>query len=246
MKLLIHELSKLASVTIRTLHYYDHIGLLTPNAVGSNGYRYYDEENIENLKLILYFKELDFPLDQIKKLLAQTVNKEVLLKQQRHLLQLKRDRLNGMIRTIDNALEGESNMNFKEFDMQEIEKTKQAYAKEVEERWGDTTQFAQSKRKTTQYTQEDWKLIKEEEREIFSSFANISHLEPSSREAMELVRRWQHHISNYFYECSDEILGGLGQMYLQDERFIEHMDTFKEGTTVFISNAIAAFLSKKS
>ncbi len=243
MKLLIHELSQLASITVRTLHYYDQIGLLVPNEVGSNGYRYYNEENLEKLKLILYYKELDFSLSQIRVLLEHSSNRRELLKQQQRLLQLKRDRLQKMLISIEKALKGENIMDFSEFDITEIQEAERAFSKEVEDRWGKSAPYEESKRRTGKYSVEDWKRIKQEENEIIQSFSSISHLDPSSVESQELVKRWQDHISLNFYECTNEILKGLGQMYIQDERFSATMDRYKEGTAHFISRAIENYVA---
>ncbi|MDC7245819.1 MAG: MerR family transcriptional regulator [Sphaerochaetaceae bacterium] len=244
MRLLIHELAQRASVTVRTLHYYDQIGLLIPNEISRNGYRYYDEENAQRLKLILYFKELGFKLSQIRKLIDSESSRESLLVQQRHLLKLKTDRLNRMIDSIDSALKGERIMDFDEFDMKQIEDAKKTFQSETDARWKGTDAYKQSMRRTGNYGPQAWKKIKNEEEELLSSFSRLIGTSPSSTEAFDLVEKWKLYISTYFYDCSDEILEGLGNMYTQDERFSDAMDRYKEGTAAFMSEAIGAYVQK--
>ena len=133
----ISEMAKLSGVSVRTLHYYDEIGLLKPSEVVSDtGYRYYDELAMERLQQILFYRELDFPLKEIVKIMKSSeYNKEDALNKQRALLKLKRKRLDRLICLLDASLKGERNMSFKEFDMSEIEIAKEQYAKEVEERY---------------------------------------------------------------------------------------------------------------
>lgn len=116
----VKQVSDLTGISVRTLHYYDEIGLLKPSEITEAGYRLYDDETLKTLQQILFFKELDIPLKDVKKImLSPYFDKMQALKNQKKLLMLKRKRLNGLIKLINKTLKGESTMNFKEFDMSE-------------------------------------------------------------------------------------------------------------------------------
>lgn len=241
----VSETAKLTGVSVRTLHYYDEIGLLSPSIISETGYRYYDDSALERLQQILFYRELDFTLKDIAEIMnASGYQKEDALRKQRELLQLKRKRLDKLIHLLDANLKGENTMSFKEFDMSEIENAKAKYAKEVNERWGSTDAYKQSKRRTDGYTTEDWARIKEEADDITKRFAEKVGEDPASAEVQELVAQWQNHITKYYYDCTNEILAGLGQMYVADERFTNNIDKFGEGTAKLMSQAIEVYCSK--
>ena len=128
----INEVAKLSGVTVRTLHYYDEIGLLKPRRVTEAGYRVYDKESLQKLQQILFFRELDFSLKEIKEIMLNpNYDKEEALKNQRDLITKKRDRLNRLIKLLNKSIEGNKNMSFKEFDVTEIEQAKNKYAKDT-------------------------------------------------------------------------------------------------------------------
>ena len=158
MKMLIRDFAKLTGVSIRTLHYYDEIGLLKPSIVDEqNGYRFYDEENLEHMQEILFYRELDFPLKSIMSILSSPdYNKKSALKEQKNLLTLKKQRLERLISALDKAMKGEKiAMNI--FDNSEFEKKREEYAKEAQEKWGNTAAYKESAEKTKSYSQEKWK-----------------------------------------------------------------------------------------
>lgn len=131
----VSEVSKLAGISVRTLHYYDEIGLLVPKTM-ENGYRLYDHECLDTLQQILFFRELGFSLKEIKSILDNPdFDRDDALQKHKHLLELKRNRLDELIYLVDKSLKGERNMSFKEFDMTEIEEYKTKYEKETQERW---------------------------------------------------------------------------------------------------------------
>ena len=116
----VKQVSDLTGISVRALHYYDEIGLLKPSEITEAGYRLYDDEALKILQQILFFKELDMPLKDVKEImLSPYFDKMQALKNQKKLLMLKRKRLNGLIELINKTLKGESTMNFKEFDMSE-------------------------------------------------------------------------------------------------------------------------------
>lgn len=241
----ISEVAKLTGITVRTLHYYDEIGLLKPNEITEAGYRLYSKDDLEILQQILFFRELDFPLSEIKEIMNNpNYDKEEALKKQKELLIQQGQRIDGLIKLIDKRIEGDNNMSFKEFDMNEIEENKKKYAKEVKERWGNTRAYEESEKKTSGYNKEKWGDINQETNEIFKAFAKLRYCDPGSQEVQELVRAWQKYITDNFYTCTNEILAGLGLMYVQDERFKENLDKNGEGTAKLMAEAIEIYCSK--
>lgn len=242
MKLSISETAKLSGVSVRTLHYYDQIGLLKPSEITESGYRYYNEEALELLQQILFYRELDFSLKEIQKFLFHpNYDKTEALKKQKELLRLKEKRLKTLIHLIDNRLKGENDMSFTEFNMKEIDEAKASYAKEARERWGGTDLYEESVQKTDSYSKEEWAKIKAESNDIMSGFAKLAGTSPSTEKAQILVKRWQKHISKHYYHCTKEILADLGTMYAADERFLKNIDEFGKGTAQFMSDAIADY-----
>ena len=241
----ISEVAKLTGITVRTLHYYDEIGLLKPSEITEAGYRLYSREDLEILQQILFFRELDFPLSQIKEIMNNpNYDKEEALKKQKELLIQQRQRIEGLIKLIEKRIEGDNNMSFKEFDMNEIEENKKKYAKEVKERWGTSKAYEESEKKTSSYNKEKWGDINQETSEIFKGFAELRNSDPGSEEVQELVRRSQKYITDNFYTCTNEILSGLGLMYVEDERFKENLDKNGEGTAKLMAEAIKIYCSK--
>ena len=241
----ISEVAKLTGITVRTLHYYDEVGLLKPSEITEAGYRLYSREDLEILQQMLFFRELDFPLSQIKEIMNNpNYDKEEALKKQKELLIQQRQRIEGLIKLIEKRIEGDNNMSFKEFDMNEIEENKKKYAKEVKERSGTSKAYEESEKKTSSYNKEKWGDINQETSEIFKGFAELRNSDPGSEEVQELVRRWQKYITDNFYTCTNEILSGLGLMYVEDERFKENLDKNGEGTAKLMAEAIKIYCSK--
>ena len=135
-------------------------------------------------------------------------------------------------------------MSFKEFDKTNIEEEKKKYAKEVKEKWGDTKEYQQSQEKMSGYTDEEWKRNMGKSDVILRKFAERRGTDPDNSEVQKLVEEWRNYITETFYDCTKEILFGLGQMYVADERFTKNMDRFGEGTTKLISDAIAIYCRK--
>lgn len=241
----ISEVAKLTGITVRTLHYYDEIGLLKPSETTEAGYRLYSKEALETLQQILFFREVDFSLSEIKEIMTNpNYDKEEALKKQKELLVQQRQRIDGLINLIDKRIEGDNNMSFKEFDINEIEENKKKYAKEVKERWGNTKEYKESEKKTSSYSKEKWKIVGKNTNEIFKQFAELRNYDPGSQEVQALVRRWQKYITDNFYTCTNEILSGLGLMYIEDERFKENLDKNGEGTAKLMAEAIEIYCSK--
>lgn len=234
----VNEVSKLTGITVRTLHYYDEIGLLSPTTKTNAGYRLYDDEALKILQQILFFRELDFSLTEIKQIItASSFDVQAALKNHKELLILKREHIDDLIKLVDKTIKEEKNMSFEEFDVSRIDE----YKEEVIERWGNTEQYKQSMEKSKKYSDKDFDRIQEEANIIYKQLADNMDKEPSDRVVQELVEQWQNHISRYYYDCSNEMLANLGQMYVADIRFKENIDKVQKGLAEFLSKAIEIY-----
>ncbi len=240
------ELARMAGVSARTLRYYDQAGLLKPRSVTEAGYRLYGDDAPGELTQILFFRELDFSIDEILRIRSRpNYDAREAMERQRALLLLRRERLDRLIGLTEWALKGEVIVDLNAFDTSEIEEAKAKYADEARQRWGDTEAYRQSERKTASYGKADWARIKEETDEVFGAFALLAKAgaAPDSPEAIALTQKWQNVITRNFYECTDEILLGLASMYESDDRFRENIDKAGPGTATFITAAIRALCS---
>lgn len=242
MELKINEIAKLTGVTVRTLHYYDEIGLLKPSEITDAGYRFYDEISLGTLQQILFFRELDFSLNDIKEIMTNPhYDRTEALSKHKELLLQKRDRLNDLINLVDSTLKGENDMSFRQFDMAEIEANKKKYATEVKERWGESDAYAESEKKTKNYNDTQWKALSGAGEALLDEFAKNRNIQPDSKEAQALVEKWQAYITSNFYHCTKDILSCLGVMYIGDERFTENIDKNGEGTAAFMAACIEVY-----
>lgn len=241
----VKEVATLAGISVRALHYYDEIGLLPPTKISETNYRYYDENALSRLQQILFFRELDFPLSEIRSILDNpSFDTHTALKQHRDLLSLKRKRLDRLIQLVDETLKGETTVSFQEFDKTELEEAQKRYAEEARERWGGTDAYKKSVSWTKDYKTEDWARISTQQEQIFQSFAAKLDCPPGSPEVQKLVAEWQDFISANFYPCTDEILAGLGELYRCDDRFRHHIDQSGEGVAQLMSEAIRVYTAK--
>lgn len=241
MKLSVGAMAELSGVSVRTLHYYDETGLLRPELVSESGYRYYGEAALERLQQILFYREMDFSLKEIRAILSDPhYNRQEALRRQQHLLRLKRARLDRLLGLLESNLKGEKTMEFQEFDSGELDRTREAYAAEAKARWGDTEAWKESQRRMEKVTSSEREAATEEMNGVFRRFAALAGRDPASPEVQEAVDCWQAFITKHYYPCTDEILAGLGQMYTADERFRENLDHFGPGTAQLMSDAIAA------
>ena len=242
MKMQIKDFAKFTGVSVRTLHYYDEIGLLKPAFVDrSTGYRFYDENSLLRMQEILFYRELDFSLKSISEILSSpNYDKHRALKEQKHLLTLKKERLERLIAAIDGATKGENVM--KAFDNSDFEK----YRAEAQEKWGKTDAYKEHAERTKNYSKHKWNDLAGGLDRIMAEFAVCmkNGETPDSIGAQELVKTLQNHITENYYLCTNEILAGLGQMYMSDERFKNNIDKHGDGTAAFISEAIAVYCCK--
>lgn len=228
----VKEISRLTGISVRTLHYYDEINLLKPTRTTDAGYRLYDDTAIERLHSILLFRELQFPLKEIKAILdSPDFDTQTALKEQIKLLELQRNRLDEIIISAREILmKGAENMNFSAFDKTELEQ----YAAEAKQKWGHTKEYKEYEQKHFDPADKTDELM-----QIFSEIGKIKHLPPDCEEAQNLIKKLQNFITENYYTCTDEILKGLGQMYISDERFKNNIDKAGgKGTAEFTAKAI--------
>lgn len=236
----ISEAAALCGVSVRTLRYYDEIGLLKPGAVAASGYRFYDAAAVALLQEILFFRSLEFSLDEIKEILTMDhYDRNFVLLRRRELLAAKRQRLDERIALIEKTTGGVE-MKDKKQNPNEKER-KERYAAEVKARWGKTAAYAESQARHASYSDDKEAAIAAAADEIFAAFAAKRDEDPESAEVQALVKRWQEHITQYHYQCTGEILGCLGQMYVADERFRENLDRFGDGNAAFMAKAIEIY-----
>lgn len=239
MKMRIKKFAEFTGVSVRTLRYYDEIGLLTPEFIDkSTGYRFYGESSLYRMQEILFYRELDFSLKSIGEILSSPkYDKNKALKEQKLLLTLKKERLERLIYAIDDALKGENVM--KIFDNSEFEKIKA----EAKEKWGYTEEYKEHAKRTEDYSEQKWNSLSREMEHIMTEFAICMSKEeaPDSAEAQQLVKKLQNHITENYYTCTNKILLNLGQMYVTDERFKNNIDKNSDGTAAFICEAIKVY-----
>ena len=238
----ISDVARLTGITVRTLHYYDEIGLLKPSEFTQAGYRVYNDTDLEVLQQILFFRELDFSLEDIRKIMQNPAyEKKSALRKQKELLLQKRSRLDSLIALVDKTLKGEQDMSFRQFDTAKIEETKKKYAEEAKQRWGDTSAYAEYEKKSRSYSDAQQNMLDGEGAGILSEFGQNRSLAPDSAQAQALVKKWQAYITSNYYTCTKEILSCLGQMYVGDARFTQHIDQYGAGTAAFMAAAIEIY-----
>jgi len=241
----VKQLADLAHVSRRTLHYYDEIGLLEPQQTGPNGYRFYGEAALYQLQQILYFKELGFSLDEIKRILIHP-GFDLLSALQKHRqgLYTRRERLEQLILTIERTimnLKGELPMTenelFTGFDPQ----VQQAYEQEALERWGETASV--SIRKWNAYGKEKQAAILAEGNLIYRDMIAAMAEGPQSQPAQSAIARWYKHLS-HFYEPTVEIMLGLANTYTDDPRFKATFDRMHPDLATFMQKAIQIYCQR--
>jgi DNA-binding transcriptional MerR regulator len=243
----VRQLAQLAGVSVRTLHYYDEIGLLRPSRVGENGYRYYDEANVLRLQQILLYKELELSLDEIRDVLDQP-GFDVLraLDDHRRALQQRLGRLRRLLLTVDQTIahvKGERIMSDKDL-FAFSEEQQAAYEKEAEALWGDNVRA--SSRRWKGYSAEKKKAIMAEGEAVYLDL--IDRLKageaPGSPAAQAIIARWEQHL-RYFYEPTTEILRGLGGAYVEHQGFRAFFDKMHPRLADYMREAIEAYCAER-
>lgn len=240
----VHEVSRITGVSIRALHHYDSIGLLPPTETTGSGYRLYDDRALERLQSILLFRELEFPLDEIKRILdSPNFDREKAISQQIRLLELRKEHLDGLIRLAREIRDkGDDRMDFRAFDTSKIDE----YARKAKETWGDTDAYREFEKKSAGRTEEEQNVLSTELMDIFREFGKIRDTDPAGPKAAALAAKLQDHITKNYYDCTDEILVSLGQMYAAGGEFTENIDAAGgAGTAEFAKGAIDALVGTR-
>ena len=235
----VHEVSSLTGLSIRTLQYYDKIGLLSPSLRTEAGYRLYGDAELDKLQQIMLLRELEFPLKEIKNILERPgFDRKKALEQQIKLLELRKEQLDKLIKLAKDLKNGGKTMDFKAFDDSRYKE----YARKARETWGETSAYKEYEEKAKNRTDKEISGLAEEIMDIFRSFGKIKNGDPGSAEAQELTAALQKHITDNYYNCTDEILKSLGQMYAAGGDFTKNIDKAGgEGTAVFVNEAIKIF-----
>ena len=237
----VHEVSELTGLSIRTLQYYDKTGLLKPAAYSEAGYRLYDDDSLIKLQQIMLFRELEFPLKDIKTIINDPgFDKTKALEDQIELLRLKREQIDKLIGYAELLRKnGGKSMDFEVFDKTKIRE----YAEKAKETWGNTEAYKEYSEKAKGRTDAENGILAKEMMDIFRDLGGLKDLDPGSEEVRTKVRELQDFITENYYKCTDEILRGLGNMYAAGGEFTENIDKAAgEGTAVFVNEAIKACL----
>ena len=249
---MINEISKLTGVSIRMLHHYDKIGLLVPSKRNNSNYRVYSQEDVARLYQILLFKELEFSLKDIKRILDdEGFDKEEALKVHKKLILEKKNRLERIIESIDDTIENiggktMSKKDFKAFSYDEIRNHQEKYKEETKQKYGKSDAYKESKEKTSKYSKNDWENIMEDAGAIYEELTKLMDRNPADDEVQVLVQKWRDYITNNFYNCTIEIFRGLALMYVADERFTNNIDKYGQGLAKFLSDAMNIYCDNNS
>ncbi|MFL6094192.1 MAG: MerR family transcriptional regulator [Blastococcus sp.] len=240
------ELAALAGVTVRTLHHYDRIGLLSPSGRTAAGYRQYSPDDLDRLHQVLLYRELGFPLDEVATLLDDpSADPEAHLRRQYRLLRDRLERTSAMVAAVEKEMEARAmGINLTPEERFEVfgEHDPAQHEAEAEERWGETEAYRESQRRTRGYSKEDWLRITAEGADIEARFAAAlrSGVVPDSAEAMDIAEEHRRQITRNFYDCPPEMHAGLGRMYVEDERFTAHYEQIAPGLAQYVSAAVQA------
>ncbi len=243
----INKLAKLSGVSVRTLHYYDEIGLLKPKRGKWNNYRSYNEEDLLLLQQILFYKELDFSLDQIRKIIKdKNFNFVSALRTHRNEITKKKKRIDDLLKTIDKTIlriTKNKHMNDDQLFDSLIKKHEKEYAKEAKDRWGSTEACKESQRRVSRMSKDELKKVLQKQGEISKEIAECMKegLGVKSQKVQELVKRHYNWLKN-FYDPSPEIYLGLAKMYVDDPRFKKNYEDIEAGLAQYLSNAMEEFV----
>jgi len=240
----VNEVAKLTGITIRTLHYYDQIGLLSPSIKTDTKYRIYTNDDLERLQEVLFFKEIGFSLKEIKLLTTSSLyNREEALQRHIKILELKRKRIDKLIALVKDTLAGKHKYSFDAFSNREILDAQAAIRKEVCARWENTKEYQEFVEYFSEHTERErndkWNDLIMHSQNIFEQLAEFMPLPPSTPKVQAIVQEWQEYITDHFYPCSNEMLSYLGELYISDERFTTYINRFSnQNLAQFLNRAI--------
>ena len=236
----VNEVSRLTGVSIRTLQYYDKIGLLHPAAYTESGYRLYDDTSLEQLQRILLFRELEFPLKEIKKIMdSPGYDGNKALQQQIELLTLKKEHIENLITLARGIiLTGGRGMDFSAFDMSKMDE----YAKQAKASWGDTAEYREFEKKNGNRTLSEMKNLGDRLMDIVAEFGNLKTTPAADPRVQNQVKKLQEFISEHYYSCSKHILSQLGKMYAGGGEFTANINRAGgDGAAEFANEAIQIY-----
>lgn len=236
----VNEVTKLTGVSVRTLHHYDEIGLLKPTLVTEAGYRMYDDIALERLQYILLFRELQFPLKDIKGILdSPDFDRNRALEQQIELLTMKKEHLENLILFARGIkFMGVRYMDFSAFDTRKMDE----YAAQAKELWNKTDAYKEFEEKAKNWTEDTEKNLEAEVMSLFAEFGVMKDLAPTDEKVQAQVKKLQDYFTENFYNCTNQILLGLGRMYAGGGDFTESIDKVGgEGTAEFVNDAIKIY-----
>ncbi|MEU8678953.1 MerR family transcriptional regulator [Streptomyces sp. NPDC048560] len=246
------QVAEFAGITVRTLHHYDGIGLLSPSARSHAGHRRYDDDDLDRLQRILFYRELGFPLDDIAVLLDDPeADPQEHLRRQHALLSGRIAALSRMAAAVETAMEAKKmGINLTPEEKFEVfgGKDPEEYAEESERRWGGTDAYAESRRRVARYTKDDWKRMRAEAADWGERYSALMAAgEPATGErAMDLAEDHRQHITTWFYDCTPTIHRGLGEMYVSDPRFRASYESMRPGLAEHLRDAIDANAERRA
>lgn len=245
--MMVKDVAELAGISVRTLHHYDDIGLLHPSETTEAGYRVYSDEDLALLQQILFFREIGFPLKQIREIVSRPdFNRREAMELHHKLLLEKRVRLERMIKTLEKTMKHEKG----EIEMTNEDKfagfdfSSNPYEQEARERWGDQA-VDESNAKLNKLSKTEQGQLGEEMNAIYRKLAALRNEPPASEEAQQAIGEWYDWL-NRMGKYSLEAFKGLGQMYVDDERFTRNIDQFGEGLARFMRDAMAEYADANS
>lgn len=242
------QLAALSGVSVRTLHHYDQIGLLSPNQRSQSGYRLYTREDVARLQQILFYRELGMALEDLRAILdAPDFDERAALMRHREQLLLRKQRLDTLLENIDRtlyALEGGPNMSDKQrlegFGQQLVEENERLYGKEIRRKYGRKA-VEESNAKVAAMSKGDWEALEGRRLAIYDAFAAAMQNGAGSDAAQAAAGDYVRYLSA-FGTYSLQAIRGLGQMYVQDERFTQHFDAHTPGLAAFVCDALHAYV----
>lgn len=239
----VKEVSELTGVSIRTLHHYDEIGLLKPTSVTEAGYRLYDDAALERLHTILLFRELEFPLKDIKQIMERpSFDPTEALEQQIALLEKQYKHIGRLIALASEIQrKGKAAMGFEAFDKSEIEQYKQ----EARQRWGNTEAYQEYVHRQLRKTPEQSEQEDKDLTDFLKTVGEVRRLPPESPEVQQKVKELQELFTRNFYNCTNEILAAIGEMCMDNNRFCHNINKeCGEGTAELLRDAIRIYCGK--
>lgn len=226
-ELTVGEVAQRFGITVRTLHHYDDIGLLTPSRRAASGYRVYTSADLTRLSQIIVYRRLEFPLDEIASLLDEGNEVSHLIRQRERVMS-QLDEMKSLVEAIDQALEkAMTNTPMTDDDMRELfGDSFDDYQAEAEQKWGETQEWKESQRRAKSYGKEDWVQIKAEGEAVEKALSDAFHagLPAESDEAMNAAEQHRLHVSRWFYDCPPDFHRRLGDMYVSDPRYVATYD----------------------